>query len=79
MTYKVKYKRPDDFRWKSIKKVKGDGIMTEAPYRFFILDDESRIEIPLGCIFKFSSGRFLLIKKRMEQESGQQIITGERS
>lgn len=75
-TYTVKYKRVGDFFFKKIKKVKGDFIATDVDGkpRVFILDNESRIEIPtVGMIFEFSYERFLLIKQRMDAESGQNI------
>lgn len=72
MTYKVKYKKQNQLFYRTLKKVKGDGI-TEFSYRFFILDDETRIEIPLGYLFRFGKERFMVIKQNMEQESGQKI------
>jgi hypothetical protein len=88
MTYIVKYKKIGSFFWQSIKNVKGDGFIeggfTAGPnnqaigatkdIRWFVLDDETRIEIPVsGLIFKFSPGRFLHIKNQMERESGQRM------
>lgn len=72
ITYTVKYKK--NIFWKTIKKVKGDGILENGMSRFFILEDESRIEIPCNStIFKFSKERFYMIKDRMGNESGQDI------
>ena len=76
MTYTVKFKTEKNWFWRTLKKVKGDGIMSDSPVatRFFILGDDSRIEIPVsGTIFKFSKERFLMIKKNMENESNQDI------
>ncbi len=76
MTYTVTYKTEKDWFWKKLKKVKGDGIMPDSPVatRFFILEDETRIEIPvIGTIFKFSNERFLMIKQNMEREANQDI------
>jgi hypothetical protein len=73
ITYTVKYKRPDDRLWSKIKGVKGDGFIPECAYRFFILEDEQRIEIPLGHLFKFSKERFTYTHKQMETEIGQKI------
>ena len=78
MTYTVKFKTEKDWFWKTLKKVKGDGIMPDStvPTRFFILEDESRIEIPIsGFIFKFTHERFLMIKQSMEKEANQDIRT----
>jgi len=75
ITYTVWYKKIDKLRWSKIKNVKGDGFLENAPVRFFMLEDETRLEIPvLGTIFKFSNERFLLIKERMEQEAKQPLI-----
>ena len=76
MTYTCKYKNRKSFFWKTIKNIKGDGLMTEANYptRFFLLDNEERIEIPIpDTIFHFSHERFLMIKQSMENEAGQDI------
>lgn len=75
MNYTVKYKKANDWFWRKIKNVKGDGILENNSHRYLILDNEERIEIPLFYIFKFSKERFFVIKKNMEQESGQQIRT----
>jgi len=72
--YDVKYKKSKDFFHRKISRVKGDGIVEGGKSRYFILDDETRIEIPLeGTSFTFSPGRFFMIKKSMEKELGQTI------
>lgn len=76
MTYTVKFKTEKNWFWRTLKKVKGDGIMPDSTVatRFFILEDESRIEIPIaGTIFNFSNERFLMIKQNMEREANQDI------
>ena len=76
MTYTVKYKKKFDIFWSKIKKVKGDLIINEYnyPVRVLILEDETRIEIPLfETIFQFSKERFIVIKQNMEKESGQKL------
>lgn len=84
MLYSVKYKPEASFLWKKLTRVKADGVLIDTtagqksviPYRWFILDDESRIEIPMdGTIFKFSKERYYSIKKSMETEVGQTIPT----
>ncbi len=72
MTYTVKYKLRNQFFWRKIKNVKGDLFHKDIPvHRIFILEDESRIEIPiLDTIFSFSKERFIVIKQNMEKESG---------
>jgi hypothetical protein len=74
MTYTVKYKLHDGILWNTIKNVEGDTV--ENGYRYFFIENGSRIEIPLGHLFKFSKERFLVVKKNMEKESGKPIITG---
>jgi hypothetical protein len=72
----MKYKTKEQIFWRKLKKVRGDGIMADSPVptRFFILENEERIEIPIeGTIFHFSFERFLLIKKNMELEANQEI------
>ena len=76
MNYSVKYKKVDGFFWKTVKKVKGDFIATDLPSspRVLILENEERIEIPIGgMMFKFSTERFITIKQQMERESGQKL------
>ena len=72
--YTVKYKRKGQFFWKKIKNLKADGILEPETHRYFITEDEERIEIPLlDTIFMFDSKRFLDIKKNMEKEIGQTL------
>jgi hypothetical protein len=76
MIYSVKYKKKGQFFFRTLKKVKGDFIAEDVPDnpRVFILEDETRIEIPVkDTQFIFSSKRFLLIKKDMEKESGVKL------
>lgn len=72
--YTVKFKKKDQWFFRTLKNVKGDFIATDVPGspRVFILEDESRVEIPVvDTEFKFDVGRFLSIKKQMETEAGQ--------
>ena len=75
ITYAVFYKRAALFsRWRKLKRVKGDGILENGMCRFFILEDETRIEIPIhGYLFKFSKERFISIQKRMSEEAQQEV------
>jgi hypothetical protein len=74
ITYTVYYKKR--FFWKKIKKVKGDGFVENGLSRFFITENEIRIEIPQNNIeFKFSKERYYSIKEAMAKESGQDIKT----
>jgi len=76
MTYVVKYRSTGSFFWKTITNVKADlNLMREnLPVRVFILEDESRLEIPaLTHEFYFSKERFVQILKAQEKEIGQKI------
>ena len=61
MTYKVRYRRVGGFFWKKINKVTGDGFIEGMPdlIRYFILEDNSRIEVPAAnTVFIFSKERY---------------------
>ena len=75
MIYSVKYKSLKRLSsWKKLKRVKGDGLVESGLSRFFILEDETRIEIPIHHYeFKFSKERFYSIKERLDNEAGQSI------
>ncbi len=48
---------------------------TQNSGRWFILFDESRVEIPTeNMIFKFSKDRHYLIKEQMSKEAHQQVM-----
>lgn len=72
ISYTVKYRLEGSLFWKTINKVKGDGILDEIT-RWFILEDERRVEIPRSAEFRFSKERFYCIKEQMEKESGLKI------
>lgn len=79
MTYTVKYKLSGQWFWRSVKRVKGDFVAQDlgTPTRVLILENESRMELPLtGSQFKFSTERFLSIKKNMESEARQTLPVG---
>lgn len=90
ITYEVKYKKIGSFFWKKLKDVKGDGFVEEEfnpqgitklnkDLRFFIFDDETRLEVPTkDIIFKFSKERLFSIKERMENNTGTDIKINER-
>jgi hypothetical protein len=80
ITYKVKYKQKGSFFWKTIRKIKGDGVVNENKVaRYFIRENEERIEIPChDTIFKFSKERWMLISQRMNAEAGQAISIDKR-
>lgn len=87
--YTVKYKRVGDVFWNKLKKVKGDGFIengyvpgpnntaigTTKNIRWFILEDETRVEIHCeNMMFKFSPERFILTCKQVNKQAGQKII-----
>lgn len=77
-TYTVKYKRPGWTFWRRIKGVKGDGILFGGPgnqavaSRYFILSDDSRIELPISMMFQFDRYRCRMIEENIRRESGGQ-------
>lgn len=77
--YTVKYKKNNAWFWTTMKSVKADGCMQPevgVPYRWFILGDDTRLEIPMNdMIFLFTSDRFINIKENMELQAGQKIPT----
>ena len=84
MTYSVKYKTPGAWFWKNIRKIEADGILVDMTanvksvieYRWFLLEDKTRVEIPMaGTIFVFGPERFHAAKKSMEEQAGQTIPT----
>ena len=77
MTYTVKYKLPGQWLWRTVKRVKGDGLLKNGQARYFVLEDEARIEVPVAASFVFAKERFYVIKKLMEAESGHPIVTKE--
>lgn len=82
MTYTVYYKKSWSPFWKKIERVEADGVLIDIPtasryeYRWFLLEDKTRIEIPMAnIIFKFTSDRYLATKKVMDAQAGQVIPT----
>lgn len=71
--YIVKYKLPGQLFYNKIKKVKGDGIVEHGQSRYFILEDETRVEIPVTAEFIFSKERYSLILERGNREAGQNL------
>lgn len=76
ITYKVRYRMRGQWFFKTLRGIKGDGIMADSPIgvRFFITKDERRIEIPVdGTVFMFGKERHDLIRENMRRESGVQV------
>ena len=77
-SYTVSYRQPGTRKFQTLKDVKGDGTLQGAdgqvlPARFFILTDETRVELPVTLEIRFSPERAALIEKNMERETGQRI------
>ncbi len=76
MLYQVRYRLTGRRFWVTLKKVVGDFVAKDIPIptRVFILDDETRIEVPIGGTeFEFSKERFLSMKESAEKEAGQKL------
>lgn len=73
--YMVEYRLPGQWCWRTIEQVKGDGIIEHNKARYIILEDETRMEIPITAEFRFSKERFRVILQNMKDESGQPIVT----
>ena len=70
--YEVKYRRYNQWFWRTIKDVVEDGIagasVSTISFRFFITKNLTRIEIPIsGMLFKFDPER-AEIQRRLELE-----------
>jgi len=74
MVYQAKVKSPNGIFWHKYRRVKGDlAYETKTgtlPVRVLILDDETRVEIPMSWAIVFSPARFAFVHKQMEKESG---------
>jgi len=74
ITWTVYYKKFGRFFWKKIENVTADGIISGTQTRYFMLNNDEVIEVPMqGIVFRFSSSRALAVAKdekaRKEQEA----------
>lgn len=76
MTYTVKYRKPGSFLWTTLKRVKFDGIEPDL-FRWFHLDDDQMVYIPLHMEVKLSKERWTAIERKMSKEAGQPIMRTE--
>ena len=76
MIYTVKYRKPGSFLWTTLKRVKFDGIEPDL-FRWFHLDYDHMIYIPLHMEVKFSKERWTAIERKMSKEAGQPIMRTE--
>lgn len=69
-SYELKYKLPFRPFWKKLKDVREDGLTDHGQSRFFILDDNTRIEVPTTAVFVFAPSRASYIEiLRAKEES----------
>ncbi len=76
ITYTVKFKRQGAWTFETLNYVKEDGINEGAQSRFFILQDDSRVELPVSCYFVFSKERYELITQIRHKEASQASGSG---
>lgn len=71
ITFSVKYKKAGSFFWRTINNVTTDGITEGAQSRFFVLKDQTRVELPVSCHFIFGSERADLIEYLRREEKNK--------
>ena len=71
LRYTVKYRVPGKFFWKKLQHVIGDGL--QNTYRFFTLEDDTQVHVPLHSEIIFSPERMRVIEKNLSKEAGQPI------
>ena len=81
MTYTVWYKTPNQWFWRKINKVVGEGIehqfydeqgrlVHRPPFRFIVCEDDTQYQIPVDSLLKFCPRRVKVIEKELKRESG---------
>ena len=71
LTFSVRYKKPGSLFWRNIDNITTDGITEGAQSRFFVLKDQTRIELPVSCHFIFGSERADLIEYLRREEKNK--------
>ena len=71
LTFSVRYKKPGSLFWRKIDNITTDGITEGAQSRFFVLKDQTRIELPVSCHFIFGSERADLIEYLSREEKNK--------
>jgi branched-subunit amino acid aminotransferase/4-amino-4-deoxychorismate lyase len=71
LTFSVRYKKPGSLFWRKIDNITTDGITEGAQSRFFVLKDQTRIELPVSCHFIFGSERADLIEYLRREEKNK--------
>lgn len=72
LTYKVRYKSPGQWFWRTIKNVIGDAI-EPGQFRWFLLEDGRMIYVSLDAEVEFSTDRHKVISNSIKKESGGQV------
>ena len=80
-SYKVEYRLPGSTFKKTIKGCVEDGLVEHGRSRYFVTDDNCRVEVPIHSEFYFGADRYEFIdrlKKKLdhEREKGGQSIPG---
>ena len=68
--YEVKYGRW--FICHKMKNIVEDGFIPDQPVRWFLLDDDTRVELPISMMFVFDKKRMDAIRKVVEEKERQQ-------
>lgn len=87
--YEVRYQKSGDRKWTVLPNVIGDGVVYDdrkggtgqpLPVRYFILDDKSRIELPMNSVeIRFSPARMMETIEKAEAETGVDLSAAKKS
>ena len=71
ITFTVKYRRPSQWFWRTVERVKGDSAESflGGSHHLLILEDESLFFIPRDAEIRFSGERHKMIREQMHKES----------
>jgi hypothetical protein len=70
-TYKAKYRQPGQIFWRTLRRVRGDGI--GEGFRFFVLEDDTMIYVSIDAEVRFPPERATSIERTMSKEAGQPV------
>lgn len=71
-TYKIRYRTPGKWFWRTLKRVVGDGV-EPGQFRWFALEDGRMVYVALGAEVEFSAQRRNVIAEKMRKETGGQV------
>jgi hypothetical protein len=70
MPYTVRFRTTEKAAWEIVSGVIADDIMsfegTPLPVRVLLLEDKTRLEVPMSCVIEFSRERALDVEKAKE-------------